>query len=66
MEVGPSTVVTSQFPVANLSLFALINSGATHSFIANKIVDKLEWKKECLAYPFITMTPAGEVYKSQN
>ena len=65
MEAGPSKLVTAQLPVTNLSLFTLIDSGATHSFIANKVADKLEWKKECLAYPFITMTPAGKVYKSQ-
>ena len=66
VEAGPSTVVTGQLPVANLSLFTLIDSGATHSFIASKIADKLEWKKECLAYPFITVTSAGDVYKSHN
>ena len=58
--------MTGQLPVTNLSLFTLIDSGATHSFIASKIADKLEWKKECLDYPFITVTPAGDVYKSHN
>ena len=61
VEAGPSTVVTGQLPVANLSLFTLIDSNATHSYIARKIVYKLEWKKECLASPFITVTHAGDV-----
>ena len=64
VEAGPSIVVIGQLPVTNLSLFTLIDSGATHSFIASKIADKLECKKECLAYPFITVTPTGDVYKS--
>ena len=59
-------MVTGQLLVTNISLFTLINFGATHSFIANKIADKLEWKKECIAYPFITVTPTGEVYNYQN
>ena len=58
--------MTGQLSVANLSLFSLIDSGATHLYIARKIVDQLEWKKESLVYPFITVTPAGDVYQSQN
>ena len=42
VNAGPSTVVTGQLPVANLSLYTFIDSGATHSFIASKVAEKLE------------------------
>ena len=64
VNTGPSTVVIGQLPIANLSLYTLIDSGATHSFIADKVVEKLEWDKQILSYPFITVTPAGDVYES--
>ena len=34
--------------------------------MASKVVDKFKWKKERLAYPFITVTPAGDICKSNN
>ena len=34
VETGPFTLVSGQLPISNLSLYALIDSGATHSFIA--------------------------------
>ena len=61
---GPSTVVTGQLPVANLSLCTLIDSSATHSFIARKVAEKLEWNRQILSCPFITITPAGDMYES--
>ena len=64
VNAGPSTVVTGQLPVANLSLYSLIDSGATHSFIASKVAEKLEWDRQILSYPFITITPAGDTYES--
>ena len=42
IKAGPSTILTSQLSIANLSLYTLIDSGATHSFILRKVVDKLE------------------------
>ena len=36
VEAGSSTSVSGQLPVSNLSLYALINFGATHSFIAKR------------------------------
>ena len=63
---GPSTVVTDQLPITNLSLYTLIDSGATHSFIASRLVDKLDWRKETLSQPFFTATPAGDLYESNS
>ena len=64
VSAGPSTVVTGQLFVANLSLYTLIDSGASHSYLANRLIDKLEWNKESLTYPFITVTPARDMYES--
>ena len=64
VNAGPSTVVTGQLSVANLSLYTLIDSGASHSYLANRLIDKLEWNKESLTYPFITVTPARDMYES--
>ena len=57
---GLSTIVTGQFPVANLFLYTLINSGVAHSFIASKVVEKLECDRQILSYPFITITLTGD------
>ena len=32
--------------------------------MAHRLTDKLEWNKELLTYPFITITPAGDMYES--
>ena len=64
VETGPSTTVTGQLSVANLSAYSLIDSGASHSFIAAHTSNKLEWKKEVFTQPFYTVTPAGDLYKS--
>ena len=65
VEAGPSTVVTGQLPIANILAYTLIDSGASHSFLARKLIGKLEWKVEKFSQPFITITPAGETYESQ-
>ena len=43
---GPSTSVSGQLSVSNLSLYTLIDSGATHSFITFMVCDKLEGNKQ--------------------
>ena len=42
----------------------LIDPSASRSYMANRLVDKMEWNKKSLTYPFITVTPAGDMYKS--
>ena len=37
VNVGPSTVVAGQLPVAKLFLYTPIDSGTTHSLIASKV-----------------------------
>ena len=66
VEVGLSTSISGQLHVSNLKLYALIDSGATHSFIAKRLVDRLEGDKRTLNNPFITVTPTDDVYQSMS
>ena len=52
----PSTFFTSHLLVANTSACKLIDSSASHSFVATKVVDKLGWNKEIFSQPFIQLT----------
>ena len=61
---GPSTSVSGQLSVSNLSLYALIDSGATHSYIASRLCDKLEGNRQIFSTLFITITPTRDVYQS--
>ena len=36
----------------------------THSFIASRLIDRLEGKRKLMTTPFITKTPTGEMYQS--
>ena len=56
--------MTGQLPVANLSLYTLINSCATHSFVSRKVADKLEGTRVELTHPFITVTHTEDMYES--
>ena len=38
----------------------------THSYIAKRLGDKLEGNRRTLSSPFVTVTPAGDVYKSMS
>ena len=40
VETDPSTVVTNQLPIANLFVYALVDSRASHSYLAARIVEK--------------------------
>ena len=53
-----------QLSVSNLSLYALIDSGATHSYIASRLCDKLEGNRQIFSTPFITITPTRDAYQS--
>ena len=66
IKVGPSTSVSDQLLVSNLNLFSLIDSGAIHSYIAKRLDDKLEGNRRTLSSPFVTVTPASDVYKSMS
>ena len=57
IEAGPSTFITGQIIVSNLNLYALIDSGATYSFIASRLIDRLGGKRKLMTTPFITKTP---------
>ena len=62
IEAGLSTSVSGQLLVSNLNLFSLIDSRVTHSYIAKRLGDKLEGNRRTLSSPFVTVTPAGDVY----
>ena len=57
-------MVSSQLSVSNLSLYALIDSGATHSYIASRLCDKLEGNRQIFSTPFITITPTRDAYQA--
>ena len=61
---GPSTSVSGQLSISNLSLYALIDSGATHSYIASRLCDKLEGNRQVLSTLFITSTLVRDMYQS--
>ena len=64
IEAGPSTSITGQIIVSNLNLYALIDSGGTHSFIVSRLMDRLEGKRKLMTTPFIIKTPTREMYQS--
>ena len=53
--VGPSTSVSGQLSISNLSLYALIDLGGTHSYIASRLCDKLEGNRQIFSTIFITI-----------
>ena len=61
---GLSASVSSQLTVSNLLLYVLIDSRATHLFIAYRLCDKLEGNKQIFSIPFITITPTRDAYQS--
>ena len=64
MRAGSSTAVTGQIFVDSFSAYALIDSGATHSFIASRKSGQLAEHQKEFSYPFVTATPYGEKYQS--
>ena len=64
IKAGPSTSITGQIIISNLNLYTLIDSGATYSFIASRLINKLEGKRKLMNTPFITKTPTGKMYQS--
>ena len=61
---GLSTSALAQLSISNLSLYALINLGATYSYIASRLCDKLKGNRHIFSTPFFMITPAGNMYQS--
>ncbi|KAM6557670.1 hypothetical protein CsatB_004689 [Cannabis sativa] len=56
-----NTVVAGQISISGKLCTVLFDSGATHSFIALKMIDKLELPYVNFSYKFMTELPSGEV-----
>ncbi|XP_060960989.1 uncharacterized protein LOC133031495 [Cannabis sativa] len=56
-----NTVVAGQISISGKLCTVLFDSGATHSFIALKMIDKLELPYVNFSYKFMTKLPSGEV-----
>lgn len=63
VRAGTSTAVTGQISVDSFSAYALIDSGATNSFIASRKSDQLCKDRETFSYPFVTATPSRDRYQ---
>ncbi|KAL5555867.1 hypothetical protein UlMin_038103 [Ulmus minor] len=63
-EARTSNVVIGQLYVAKMSAHVLFDSGATHSFISNSFVDRLNWVRDRMNQTFFTAFPFGEVLLS--
>ena len=48
----------------SFSAYVLIDSGASNSFIAYRVAEKLQRDREVFTYPFVTVTPSGDRYES--
>ncbi|KAM6554153.1 hypothetical protein CsatB_014915 [Cannabis sativa] len=59
-DAGPSTV-TGQLSVAGTLLIVLIDSGATHSYISSRIIEKLNRPSDVLSRGFRTLLLTGEL-----
>ncbi|XP_062103719.1 uncharacterized protein LOC133814821 [Humulus lupulus] len=57
---GTFDMVSDQLPVANNSAYALMNHGASHSFIVASYVDKIDRKPEPMANICGVSLPSGE------
>ena len=55
--------MSGHLSVSNLSLYALIDSRSTHSYIASRLCDKLEGNRQIFSTPFITITPTRDCYQ---
>ena len=64
MAAGPLTVVTSQISIANTTAYVLIDTGASHSFIAGGYVKKLDREPDDITQPLLTATPLIETMES--
>ena len=63
-EASPS-VVTGQLSSAGTSFTVLIDSGATHSFVSDRVIDRLCRPSEFSASGFGTILPTGELVVSR-
>ena len=56
-------MVIGILPITNADARVLIDSGATHSFVANSYVTHLGRKFERLDIPMVVSTPVGETIR---
>ena len=63
-EASPS-VVTGQLSSAGSPFTVLIDSGATHSFVSSKVIDRLCRPSEYCTSGFGTIFPTGELVVSR-
>ena len=55
-----SDVVAGMLYLNSFSVYVLFDPGATHSFIATRLVPKLELGPKCVKREFVIGTPLGE------
>ncbi|KAL5555350.1 hypothetical protein UlMin_037586 [Ulmus minor] len=63
-EAGPSSVVAGQLSIAGISAYALIDSGATHSFVSPAFTERSDRMIDKIEGVFTTMLPSGAVMLS--
>ena len=56
--------MSGQLSVSSLPLYALINSGAMHSYIASRLCNRLADNRQSMSTTFITITPTRDMYQS--
>ena len=64
VRAGSSTAVAGQIHINSIPAYALIDSGATHSFVTSRKSDQLGGSRKKFSYPFVTVTPSGDRYQS--
>ncbi|KAL5560127.1 hypothetical protein UlMin_036338 [Ulmus minor] len=63
-KAGPSSVVAGQLSIAGISAYALIDSGATHSFVSPAFTERSDRVIDKIEGVFTTMLPSGAVMLS--
>ncbi|XP_062100562.1 uncharacterized protein LOC133806481 [Humulus lupulus] len=59
-----NTMVTSQLPISGMICRVLIDSGATHSYVAMNVIDKLRLPCKLFERSFSIMLPSGDIMSS--
>ena len=65
VEAGTSQVVAGQISIAHTSTYALIDSGASHSFVSAIFVKKLDMELILLGEACVVSLPSGETLTSR-
>lgn len=64
-EAGTSRVVTGQLTIAQHLVYALFDSGASHSFASYGFAEKLNYAMNRIGQTFRTTLPSGEILLSE-